>query len=303
MKATNPRIRPTKQEAAVPELTFSMTITYRDVEDHPFGRITQASEVESWGPTPTYRSMLIEGIFSLVYVYEGGGIFRRSDGFEQKITAGDLILTFPEFQHSYGGGEQTWKEYSIRFDGSVFEEWLQIGILNPDRPIWRLEPIEYWHRRFVEILGHPLWPGRSSTLTRCTHLMYVLADAFRHEDLEANGLESQRWLQTVCDQIESMATGGTLNWSKLASLVKMTPDGFRRRFTRLARMTPASYHRQSVMQKACKMLHDPNLSMGEIAEDMGFCNQFHFSHQFKKMIGVSPTDFRKRLFGQQNLPL
>lgn len=297
------RSNATKQETVAPELPFTMTITYRDVELHPFGKITQASEVHSWGATPTYRNLLIGGLYSLVYVYEGGGAFVRSDGYEQKISAGDMILTFPQFQHSYGGGNQPWKEFSIRFEGSVFDDWQKMGVLNPNKPIWRLEPIEYWHRRFTEIVAHPQWPGPSSVLTRCTHLMYVLADAFRHEDLEANGLESQRWLQSVCEQIDGMAHGGTLNWAKIAAFVKMTPDGFRRRFTRLARMTPASYHRQSTMQQVGQMLHDPNLTMSEIAEAMGFCNQFHFSHQFKKMMGVSPTDFRKRLFGQQNLPI
>ena len=41
-------------------------------------------------------------------------------------------------------------------------------------------------------------------------------------------------------------------------------------------------------------LLDPTLSIGEISERLGFCDQFYFSRKFKKTHGVSPRVFRQK---------
>ncbi len=40
------------------------------------------------------------------------------------------------------------------------------------------------------------------------------------------------------------------------------------------------------------MLHDPSLTIAEIAVKLGFYDAYAFSNQFKKIVGVSPKVFR-----------
>lgn len=47
------------------------------------------------------------------------------------------------------------------------------------------------------------------------------------------------------------------------------------------------------MQKACELLCNTNLKIYEIAEMVGYTDSAYFSATFKKMLGVSPRQFRE----------
>jgi AraC-type DNA-binding domain-containing proteins len=47
------------------------------------------------------------------------------------------------------------------------------------------------------------------------------------------------------------------------------------------------------IESSFRYLCDPNISIGEIAEKMGYKNTFDFSNQFKKYIGYPPSWYRK----------
>ena len=53
------------------------------------------------------------------------------------------------------------------------------------------------------------------------------------------------------------------------------------------------YLLNTVMFEASQMLLKTNLSICAISERFGFCDQFHFSKQFKESFGKSPKEFRK----------
>ena len=35
----------------------------------------------------------------------------------------------------------------------------------------------------------------------------------------------------------------------------------------------------------------------QIADELGFCDVFHFSKAFKQVVGLTPSDFRRRVRG------
>lgn len=51
---------------------------------------------------------------------------------------------------------------------------------------------------------------------------------------------------------------------------------------------------QSRMESAQHFLSNPAMSVGEIAYACGYSNGVHFSRQFKKQVGLSPQQWRKR---------
>ena len=64
---------------------------------------------------------------------------------------------------------------------------------------------------------------------------------------------------------------------------------------RLTGQTPKRFIHIRQMQKATRLLVETNLSNEAIAEQLGFCDQFHFSKRFKQHHGINPSACRKRI--------
>lgn len=58
--------------------------------------------------------------------------------------------------------------------------------------------------------------------------------------------------------------------------------------------TPMGYLRRLRMQRATQRLIDTDLSLQSIASEVGYQDAFGFSRVFKKTLGVSPRDYRRR---------
>lgn len=83
--------------------------------------------------------------------------------------------------------------------------------------------------------------------------------------------------------------------ASLARKVNLSVPRFHVEFKRLFGDSPLEHLRKMRLSKASDMLRVGNLSLDEIAQRTGFCNQFHFSREFKKCYGYSPSAFRKNV--------
>lgn len=59
--------------------------------------------------------------------------------------------------------------------------------------------------------------------------------------------------------------------------------------------TVGEYLDKLLVYRATQLMVDPQLSLREISEQLGFCDQFYFSRRFKKLTGQTPSEFRKTL--------
>jgi len=65
------------------------------------------------------------------------------------------------------------------------------------------------------------------------------------------------------------------------------------RFRREKGMSMGQYHNAARMKEACRLLRSTLLSVGEIAERLGFSDMLYFSRKFHAFSGFSPTDYRR----------
>lgn len=52
------------------------------------------------------------------------------------------------------------------------------------------------------------------------------------------------------------------------------------------------------IEQAKKLLEDPSLRIGDIAEAVGFLDMAHFSRVFKKQVGISANEYRNQVLGK-----
>lgn len=63
-------------------------------------------------------------------------------------------------------------------------------------------------------------------------------------------------------------------------------------FSEIAGITLKQFMLQEKMDAAKSLLTDSNQSIKEIAEQLGYSDSHQFMHSFKKMTGLTPTDYR-----------
>ena len=71
-------------------------------------------------------------------------------------------------------------------------------------------------------------------------------------------------------------------------------------FSSMAGITLEQYIIRQKMEKVKEFLFYDELSVKEIAYKMGFSSVAHLSNQFKKVIGMSPTEFKKSIQNTQS---
>ncbi|MBI9104180.1 MAG: helix-turn-helix transcriptional regulator [Spirochaetales bacterium] len=86
-----------------------------------------------------------------------------------------------------------------------------------------------------------------------------------------------------------------LTSSELASIAGLSERRFRDVFHGVTGCSPREYYNRLRMEHGANMLSLSDLSLGEVAEKLGFCDPFHFSKCFKSNYGCSPREFRQSL--------
>lgn len=62
-------------------------------------------------------------------------------------------------------------------------------------------------------------------------------------------------------------------------------------------MTPYEYRQNCRMEQAKYLLTHTENSLKEISYRLGYCNPYYFSAEFRRLAGVPPSVFRKKISG------
>ncbi|WP_445431139.1 helix-turn-helix domain-containing protein [Chryseobacterium indoltheticum] len=81
--------------------------------------------------------------------------------------------------------------------------------------------------------------------------------------------------------------------SYYADLLHVTSNTLSKKIKSKFNKTPSQIIQERVILEAKKQIHLTRKSIKEIAVELNFNDEFHFSKYFKKYVGISPTQFRK----------
>jgi AraC-like DNA-binding protein len=272
--------------------TSSSTIVAHSAARSPLGRVSMAGFIPNGRGIPE-RPFRVFGSYAVVYVIDGGGHYEDASGLKMPVRAGDLIIVYPDLPHTYGprNGER-WTELYLVFDGLVFDLWRSSGLLNSRRPIYHLEPIDYWAARFDGVLGGFRTPGFAPSLLEVCRLQTAIAEAITDGNRLGEHDEESVWVSRVCALLET-DLAHDLDLRDVARSVNLSYNGFRKRFVRLTGMPPTHYRSLRVIDRACELMQQGRLNDRQIAEHLGFCDEYYFSRRFKQITGRSPRAWRE----------
>ena len=84
----------------------------------------------------------------------------------------------------------------------------------------------------------------------------------------------------------------------LARMACLSTSQFQRAFRRAARATPVQMITRVRVEEACALLRDRERPIAAVAEATGFGSPSFFSTRFRRVMGVSPRAWRRRVLGE-----
>lgn len=75
-------------------------------------------------------------------------------------------------------------------------------------------------------------------------------------------------------------------------------ESFRKKFRALFGESPQAWSNRRTIERARKLIYEERLGNKEIADRLGFCDEFHFSKRFRQVTGQTPSEARRALAGK-----
>lgn len=88
-----------------------------------------------------------------------------------------------------------------------------------------------------------------------------------------------------------------LTLKDVAAALEINPSTLGKRFRAETGLAMSEYMDNLIMQQLQRRLLALDATLGEIADELGFCDQFYMSRYFKKRQGETPSAYRRRLGG------
>lgn len=124
-----------------------------------------------------------------------------------------------------------------------------------------------------------------------------IASFSREEEIKPSDVTittiDQKLMTRIMESVEKNMDNAEYSVEELSSDVGMHRMNLYRKIQSLAGMTPSEFIRTMRLKRAAQLLRDdPNLSVSEVSDMVGFNTQKYFTKYFKEMFGVTPSQFR-----------
>ena len=236
----------------------------------------------------TWKRGRILQAYQIVLITAGRGSF-ESSSLRRKVAieANPLFLLFPGIWHRYAPDPETgWTEHWIECRGPAFDFARDAGILRPEDPIRSVSPeiiatFAAIHRHAEDALGNQ--PILSTLGLQLLALLACPAGT--------SGSGVARIVQKAKLLIMERCNE-PLNMEALAEELNLGYSHFRQIFKRQTGTSPKQYHLAVRIERASDLMANTDKSLKEIAALLGFHSAFHFSNQFRQIVGLSPKIWR-----------
>ena len=122
----------------------------------------------------------------------------------------------------------------------------------------------------------------------------MLAAAVRRGEGPA---ERPAWLRRV-EELLHEESDGRVGLARVAAEAGVHPMHLARVFRRHHGMSMGAFLRRLKLEAACSLLARPGTSLADVALQLGFTDQSHFTRTFKAALGVTPGRFRAAAAGR-----
>ena len=235
----------------------------------------------------------------LLYCRQGSGSFCLGNNAACTLEAGQAVIIPPGIPHSYGAcGEDPWSVYWVHFNGEILPFYMNLlGSCGPlfIAPQYDSDIVREFHRCF-EILQTPYQTEEYYLVCQSVGNILALIAVGKKQFMRQRTQKGEKAVDK-CLRYMKMNLSKAINLDELADIAGFSPSHLNLLFRKSTGKAPVDYFLHIKMQAASRDLFFTGKTITDIAADYGIYDPYYFSRLFKKVMGVSPTAYRKRAIG------
>jgi len=231
----------------------------------------------------------------LIYCLKGNG-WARIEGSTHRVNPGELVWINCHHPHEHGAAaKDPWEVLWVRVEGPRLEQMCTMLSAGAD-PVFTVPDLKATYEEIFALLASGA-PESAPLLHAAVARLLCLICCARHQgtDTEANvptpvrrAVERMKLFYFEPHNVEG-----------LAAVAGMSPSHFSRAFKAAFGTSPIDWLRRERISQAKRRLGDTADPIQWIAEVVGYRDRFFFSKDFKKLTGLTPTQFREREFRER----
>lgn len=162
--------------------------------------------------------------------------------------------------------------------------------LPPVQQLKEYYPVNDLFKKMVDSWDSKLPGYEFITKTMLQQLLVVIFQSMNNQNRNySNSIKVEKAIKYLHERINSRVT-----LEELAGLVQLSPAYLSRTFKDTAGYSPIGYFNKLKIDKAKELLIEGDKKIKEVAQSLGFSDEFYFSRIFKKIEGVSPSEFHSK---------
>ncbi|MDR3338217.1 MAG: AraC family transcriptional regulator [Treponema sp.] len=229
----------------------------------------------------------------------GSGFYSVNGEARQKLSAGHIIMIPPNTPHVYGASEEDpWSVYWVHSKGLFFEQYYQMVLPHLPFEVSDMmgDKIKDMFRQCFTLLKSPWQNEVYFYVCQLIGTVMAMISCVGKEADPQIALQGNRGVGKVITFMKERLHENVAleDLTKVSSLSQSHLHNLFRRATGFA---PIEYFLQAKILAASKDLYFSELPIKDIAFSYGIEDPYYFSRIFKKIMGVSPQQYRSMVKG------
>jgi AraC family transcriptional regulator of arabinose operon len=212
------------------------------------------------------------------------------------VSPAQFIAIPANIPHRYGADEKNpWSIYWVHFKGENAAFIAELIVKNSDNYKPQITFSEDRIEIFDDIYFNLVNGYGDDTLRYVNMTFYHFLSSMIYED-KFNRIKKTTDQDVVDTAIKMMQDKiqQTITLKQMAGLSNLSVTHFSSLFRKKTGHSPIEYFNHLKIQKACQYLAFTGMTVKEIAFYMGIEDQYYFSRMFTRLMGISPSIYRRR---------
>ncbi|CUX37824.1 helix-turn-helix domain-containing protein [Clostridium sp. C105KSO13] len=268
------------------------TESFADYAGHPLVRILYPTDVGFFPKARAHYREREEGAdqYILIYCADGKGII-EVDGKTYSIKKAEAFCIPRGKRHKYYADNQDpWSILWVHFKGEntkyfPLDECRTVQINSK----YSENRMAVFFNLIFRVLERNYTMGNFIYLSQVLSLL--LAEVYYREKVDESSAQDKHVTMVIRFMYKNLTKQLTLE--EISREVDLSKSYLNSIFKEQTGRSPVDFFLHLKMQEACKLLQSTDMYIYEVSTKMGYTDPYYFSRIFKKVVGVSPKEYKK----------